>query len=561
MATTRTNRINLRRSKVKKFNVGTPYSLNLPKDSDLSRNLLEKIEENEQSVFPNNFGGTTVFEKMRRPSAKNIIAVILFGAIILVFALFGVTPNDTGTMQGGAAATVNKSVISLADFRQGVEQAENQYRMQLEGIPQAKRQEMQKYLSNKVLDDLIAYEVISQTAEEMGMKISDVEIRDQIMAIPAFQEDGKFRRERYDQYLNATRMKPKDFEDKIRKQALVSRVQKSFTSALEPVAGEAQTEKLIRETKYNVRFAGFSKAQLEQGWTPSNAEITQFLAVPENLEKVKKQYESSKSLYAQPEEVRARHILIKFEPGKKDSEEAALKKVQGIAKEAQGQDFAALAKKYSEDPGSQKQGGDLNFFGRGRMTPDFEKAAFALPVGQVSDPVKTEFGYHLIKVEARKEAKQRSFEESQNDVAKKMMAGQILNSKIDQLKAALKDGKKADVDAWVKNFNLKWDETGDVSVGQPYWPKLGEADVALDAIFKTGTTSGYVPQLAHSGDQYVILDVRSFSQPKLGTEVSEMDKTALEFASMRRANDVFDAWIKNAVNQAKIKRNAALISN
>lgn len=560
MATTRTNRINLRRSKVKKFNVETPYSLNLPKDSHLSTNLLEKMEETEQSVFLNIFGGTTVFEKMRRPSAKNVIAVILFGAIILVFALFGVTPHDNGTMQGGAAAVVNKSVISLADFRQGVEQAENQYRMQLDAIPQSKRQEVQKDLSRKVLEDLIAYEVIYQTAADMGIKISDVEIRDQIMAIPAFQEDGKFRREKYDQYLNATRMKPKDFEDRIRKQALVSRVQRSFTSALEPVAGEAQAEKMVRETKYNVRFAGFDKAQLEQNWNPSAAEVAQFLAVPANLEKVKEQYESSKSLYAQPEQVRARHILIKFEPGKKESEEAALKKIQGIAKEAQGQDFAALAKKYSEDTASQKNGGDLNFFGRDRMTPAFEKAAFALPIGQVSDPVKTDFGYHLIKVEARKEASQRSFEEAKNDVAKKVMASQSVTGKIDELKTALKDGKKVDVDAWVKNFNLKWEETGDVSVGQPFWPKLGEADVALDAIFRTGTTSGYVPQLAHSGDQYMILDVRSFSQPKAGTEVSEMDKTSLQFAAMRRANAVFDGWIENAINQAKIQRNAALIS-
>lgn len=561
MATTRTNRISLRRSKVKKFNVETPYTLNLPKASHLSRNLLEKTQENEQSGDLNNFGGNDVFEKMRRPSAKNIVAIILFGAIIAVFALFGVTPHDAGTMQGGAAAVVNKSVISLADYRQTIEQMENQYRMQLDAIPQAQRQEMQKMLQKKALEDLIAYEVIYQTAQDMGFKVSDVEVRDQIMAIPAFQEDGKFRRERYDQYLNATRMKPKDFEDKVRKQALVSRVQKSFTSAFEPVAGEAQKEKLIRETKYNVRFAGFSKPQLEQAWSPSAAEITQFLSVPENLEKAKKQYEASKSLYAQAEEVRARHILIKFEAGKKDSEEAALKKIQGIAKEAQGQDFAALAKKYSEDPGSQKQGGDLNYFARGRMTPDFEKAAFALPIGQVSDPVKTEFGYHLIKVEGRKDAKPGSFEEAKNEVAKKLLAGDLLNSKIDQLKADLKAGKKAEVEAWTKNFGVKWEETGEVAVGQPYWPKLGEADAALEAIFKTNTKSGLVPELAHSGDQYLILDVKSYSQPKLDPQVSDFDKTALQFAAMRRANDVFEGWIQNAIKQAKIQKNAQIISN
>jgi len=464
-------------------------------------------------------------------------------------------------MQGGAAAVVNKSVISLADFRQSVDQMENQYRMQLDGIPQAKREEMQKFLRQKALEDLIAYEVIYQTAEDLGMKVSDVEVRDQIMAIPAFQEDGKFRRERYDQYLNATRMKPKDFEDKVRKQTLVSRVQKSFASAFEPVAGEAQKEKLIRDTKYNVRFATFSKAQLEQSWKPSAEDVAAFLNKPTNLDKAKAQYESSKSLYAQPEEVHARHILVKFEAGKKESEDAALKKIQGLAKEAQTKDFAELAKKHSEDPGSQKQGGDLSFFGRGRMTPDFERAAFALPVGQVSDPVKTEFGYHLIKVEGRKDAKQLSFEDVKSEVAKKMMAGELLSARIEELRKDLKEGKTAQVEAWAKNFGLKWEDTGDVSVGQPYWPKLGEADFALEAIFKTGTKAGYVPELAHSGDQYAILDVKSFSQPKAADEVSEVDKTALQFASMRRANDVFEGWIKNAINQAKIKRNAQIISN
>ena len=142
-----------------------------------------------------------------------------------------------------------------------------------------------------------------------------------------------------------------------------------------------------------------------------------------------------------------------------------------------------------------------------------------------------------------------------------MLAGQLLAGKIDQLKADLKAGNKAAVDAWTKTFGLKWEETGDVAVGQPYWPKLGESDAALEALFRAGTKSGYVPELAHSGDQYIILDVKSFTQPKIDSQANDLDKTALQFAAMRRAKDVFEGWIQNAIKQAKIQRNAQLISN
>ena len=139
----------------------------------------------------------------------------------------------------------------------------------------------------------------------------------------------------------------------------------------------------------------------------------------------RKYYDAHKNDY---EQVRARHILIRangspspVQPGKKELSDAeALAKAQEIRKKlADGGDFAALATAESDDTGSQKNGGELNFFHRGQMVAPFEQAAFALNVGQISDPVKTPFGYHIIKVEAKK-----GFEESKPDIERKMRTEQ-----------------------------------------------------------------------------------------------------------------------------------------
>ena len=136
-----------------------------------------------------------------------------------------------------------------------------------------------------------------------------------------------------------------------------------------------------------------------------------------------KYYDEHKNDY---EQVRARHILIRFtgsplplKPGQKDLTEAeALAKAQEIVKRVKGgEDFALVAMKESDDTGSAANGGDLNFFHRGQMVPSFEQAAFSLPVGSISDPVKSQFGYHIIKVEA-KEAK--SFDDVKGDIEKRL---------------------------------------------------------------------------------------------------------------------------------------------
>ncbi len=130
-------------------------------------------------------------------------------------------------------------------------------------------------------------------------------------------------------------------------------------------------------------------------------DITESITISD--EEVDEFYKANTESMKRPEEMHARHILIKLEPGADQAaDDAARKKIDGILAEARGgADFAELAKQHSEGP-SAPQGGDLGFFGRGRMVPPFEQAAFALDAGAISDPVRTQFGYHIIKAEERR---------------------------------------------------------------------------------------------------------------------------------------------------------------
>lgn len=160
-------------------------------------------------------------------------------------------------------------------------------------------------------------------------------------------------------------------------------------------------------------------------------------------EEIKKQFEQNQAAYAEPEEVRARHILLRLEKGASPEEEKKVKeKIEEIRKEATAPnaDFSALSKKYSQDTTSQN-GGDLGFFRKGVMVPEFEQAAFSLKQGEVSEPVKTAFGYHILKVEEKKAAAPASLEKSKDKISQQLRNGkkdQVLRGKIDELRQKAK---------------------------------------------------------------------------------------------------------------------------
>jgi peptidyl-prolyl cis-trans isomerase D len=359
-----------------------------------------------------------------RNRAQGFFAWLIVGGIIITFALFGINQYLSG---GGdtSVAKVNGEGISQARL----EQAYYQQRQRLEQMFGGKLPAMfsEKMIKQQVLSQLVAQEVMVQAAWDNGMRVSDAQLASIIRSIDAFKEDGKFSRSKYEQLLRNQGMTPGVFESRVRRDILSSQFESGYRDTA--FVTKAETDNLLRLQKQQrtvgylqVAIAPFIKAaevsdEEVQDYYKNNQ---QRFMQPEQVkvdyldlnvsdlmknievkdETMRARYESQKINYTTPEERKASHILIRVKKdAPKEKDEAAKKKAEELlARIRNGEDFAELAKQESEDPGSAGKGGDLGFFGKGAMVPAFEDAAFSLKKGEVSDLVRSPFGYHIIKL-------------------------------------------------------------------------------------------------------------------------------------------------------------------
>jgi peptidyl-prolyl cis-trans isomerase C len=202
------------------------------------------------------------------------------------------------------------------------------------------------------------------------------------------------------------------------------------------IAQEARDKKLDQDPEIQAKIEDIMNAVLAQEFL--RREIEGKVKITDD--EIETYYKGHKEEFINPESVKARHILLKVPEG---SDEKAWKEAESKAKDIKkklenGEDFAELAKKYSDDPGSKDKGGDLGFFTKGRMVPEFESAAFSLKPGELSDPVKTDFGYHIIEVKEKKAASTKAFPEVQAQMRQRLQREkqqQLQDELIEKLKA------------------------------------------------------------------------------------------------------------------------------
>jgi peptidyl-prolyl cis-trans isomerase D len=379
----------------------------------------------------------TMLDRMRRHKSwlKWSLAVIVV-AFVLVYVPQFLGPSTTGAMPNEVAATVSGRPIT-AGVLQRV------YFQQLERL-RASYSELtddmvrQLGIGPQILQRLISEEAQVAEAERLGLTITDGELRERLVRMPMFQENGQFiGYQRYEQLLDSSRppTRAADFEADLRKSLMAEKLQTAITGWIRVSDADVEQEYRRRNEKVKLDLAIFNAAEFRAGIQPTEAEIdaefkknTEAYRVPEkrrvrylsidtaalrpkmtvNPQEVDARYRENAAQYATPEQVRASHILFKTE-GK---DEAAVRKTaEGVLARAKaGGDFAALARQYSEDS-SKDQGGDLNFFSKGAMVPEFEAAAWALSPGQVSDLVKSQFGFHIIKVAEKRAATTRTLDQ------------------------------------------------------------------------------------------------------------------------------------------------------
>lgn len=481
---------------------------------------------------------------------KSIVAYIIFGAIILVFVLFNFPNQKLGAGRQGIAAQVGAQLISLADFKEESQRLEKMYNQFLGGGFDASSQ--RSFLRGRALENLISFELLFQKAQTEGVYSSDLEVRDFLTQdIPAFQDNGQFDRSRYYQYLEAMNMSPEDFEIKVRKDRVSQRLRRVFEYSGIPLLKEDEIIKEIEGTKFNVVFAKIDLDSLRKQIQVNESEVKDFLAAADATKKLENEYNLHlNDTYSEKEQVNAQHILIKFKTGDANQEAKALEKINILKERSLKEDFAVLAKANSEDEGSKSKGGELGFFARGQMVPQFEEAAFKAAKGEIVGPVKSSFGYHLIKVLDKNEAKTRKLEEVKSEIARKLIADQKVDIYFKNIEELMKAKKFTELDAELKAKNITKEETGFFSMNEDQIPKLGASEALREAVFSLKTAGEWSPQLIRESNLRYLVQLKDTKKESAQASLEKQENRTQQF---------LDLWVEQSKRQTKIYRNQDVI--
>ena len=372
----------------------------------------------------------TMMDRLRE-GANSIAIKVILGLIILSFVFAGIG-SYLVSGSNNAAAKVGDSKISRTEFEQEYQNERNRMQSQL-GDYFSNLLGDPAYVASfrkSVLDRMINNLLVEQQAEQLGLRVSDAQVREQLLAIPAFQKDGKFDQELYQSALRRVGFTPDSFAEYLRQDLVRNQLMSALQGSAFSLKGEvAQQAALINQTRdvrtitlKTVDFAKtvqlsddeinqYYKEHPEAYTRPEQAKISYVELSAQALQsqikvtdqEVQQYYKEHQDKYSTAEQRKVSHILIKDDEKKA---EEVLSELKG------GADFAALAKKDSQDVGSANEGGSLGWIEHDTMDPEFEKAAFALTkAGELSGVVKSAFGYHIIKLDEVKPGKVKPLKE------------------------------------------------------------------------------------------------------------------------------------------------------
>jgi len=480
--------------------------------------------------------GATDNRKLGYRIFLGVVVLILGGSMLLY--LVPQTP-DTGEAATDAVAKVGDQSVTLGDVRQQLAQIE-----QRNQVPKP----LESLYARQILNQLVFEKELEYEAKRQGITVSDQERADRIKQyVPTAFTGGTFvGMDRYSSEVQARfQMTVQTFEELVRQGLLEEKFRKRVTDGISVGPLELQDEFRAKNEKIKVDYALIKPEDLAAKINPTETEIKaeyeknkSRYQVPEKRvvryallntsqlrrsvqisdDQLKAQYQANIQQYQVPNRVHVEHILF-MTVGKTDAEVDEIRKTaEDVLKQAKkGTNFEDLAKKYSEDPGTKEKGGDLGWIVQGQTVPEFEKTAFGLEKGQISDLVRTQYGFHIIKVLDKETAHTKPFDEVKESLRSPMalqQADQQASDQADQLAKAIRQSNKVSLDDLAKQFHLTVSETRPVSAADPLL-ELGNSKEVKDDMFRLRPNELSLPVRTDRG--YVVLSVKEINPAHQGT--------------------------------------------
>lgn len=508
-----------------------------------------------------------------RNIGQSWVAKALLVLIVISFGLWGIEGYFSNRASTNDVAKVDGVPISKSAF-------DERYKQEMDRIRQMMGKDFNPQLlqsakfKDQILEGLISYQILINETRRLGLAVTDADVVRFIQNLPVFSGDKGFSKTRYVQILSQQGLTPAKFESQVREELAVRQLEQSLSSvplttsqevgdlyALSEESRKAQVailpaQRFLKEVAVTpAEEEQYYKAHQAEFKLPERVKVNYVILSPEQFagkvnvsdSELQAAYDKDKAKFTVPEQRKARHILI---PVPQNASAAEVKKAQAqadsIEKQLQaGANFAELAKKYSGDPGSASQGGELGFFSRGMMVKPFEDAVFSMKPGQISPPIRTPFGFHIIQLEDIKPEHVKSFDEVKPELEadiRKQKADQAYNAAVEKFKDMLFTQQKQGLEPIAKEFGLSVQESGWLMSGQP-----GQGPFANPAV----ESAAFSPKVLQ-GDNSEALDLPGGGLIGMHLVAHEPAKQQ----SLAEAKDAVDNALKQQKADALAKSNA-----
>jgi len=437
--------------------------------------------------------------------AQRWLAYTVIGVLALVFAAWGAYGIvDLSIGSGDYAAKVEGEKVSVQTAQEAWQRQQMQWAQRFGGdLPD----ELKPQLQEQLLEGLVRDALLGKHSRDLGYRVSDAQLHEQIRTLPAFQLDGRYSPDVARYALTQAGMTEQQFEATLRRDLERGQIETGIRVSDFVTPNELKRMQALQLEQREVRYAVLPADKYAASAVVDDAAVQAYYTknqsrfmTPEYVqlayaelrldqlasqivvsdEDLKAEYEKSKDAYTQPEKRHVRHILI--DTGKDDA--AALKKAESVLADAKaGKDFAELARSNSQDPGSSANGGDLGWIERANFDPAFADAAFSMTAGEIRGPVKSQFGYHIIKVEEVAPGTIRTFEDARAEIesqVRRNRAAERFGDVEEQIQQ--KVDQRADLEAIAREFGLQTGEVAQFQRGKGGEP-LGDSPELEEAVF------------------------------------------------------------------------------
>lgn len=482
------------------------------------------------------------------------ILMFIFLIIIASFLFSGFENFSLGSSKH--VATVDGTPITTKEYQTALSRQVEFFNQMMGGKGMSQKQLEEMGIKDSVLSGLIQQKLILNTAEQMGIVVSLDEVKNEIRGMPYFKNaNQQFDVNQYRNALQTNGYTPTQFEELIRSDLKQKKVDGLFTNT---IVSENYLKDVtnFKNSSVTVHALKVSRQSLAPLVSVTDQEIKDYLAKPENQKSLEASYTDNASKYNKAEEVKARHILISGDDAKN------LEKITALRSKITPKNFAQIASQETQDPTGKGNGGDLGWFSAGRMVPEFEAVAFKMSKGEISQPVKTQFGYHLILVEDKKAADVKPLESVKAELAqlaiqrtKPQDLDKLLKSEEARLSAAFASDDIATIETTAKK--VEGDLKKSVVVNQFDQTLSGTAlsTQEIEQIFKA--QPGAVINRGDAGSIYLI-KVVSKGQPAAALTEDGLKKE-IEALNQSYSRKLREEVLKSMNTKAKVVTNRSLM--